>query len=103
MLVSSKTEQTQNPNAVLNALKVLEKSVKRTDHNKYMGTNSIGEIIDEEDDEGSEKSRDSVVMELPTSPSEVQKPADDEWEAWTPTEEEAAPKAIKVSLTFGPP
>lgn len=94
----SKTEQTQNPNAVLNALKVYEKSVKRQDHNKFMGTNSVGEAIDEGDveDDDSQKSRNSEV-ESPESPSseleesepdDRKKATDDGWNEWTPEDDE---------------
>ena len=63
-----------------------------------MGTNSVGEII-EEDDDDSEKSRDSTV-ESPTSPTDSEaptesKPANDGWTEWTPDEEEEA----KVNVT----
>lgn len=104
----SKTEQTQNPNAVINALKAFEKSVKSKDHVKYMGTNSIGEIIEEDDDGGSDKSRDSVV-ESPTSETgdnhnleddsqpTIKQPEEKGWDEWTPKEEDGAQPAASTA------
>lgn len=40
----SKKEQTQNPNAVINALKTYEKSMRNKDHNKYMGAESMEDL-----------------------------------------------------------
>ena len=67
----SVSEQTKNPNAVINALKTFEHSIKRTDHNKYIGANSMEDITEEDDDEDSDKSRSSSMVETttPTSPS----------------------------------
>jgi hypothetical protein len=67
----SKSEQTQNPNAVINALKVYEKSIKRSGNNKFMGANSMEDLAEEEDDENSDKSRESSTVEsTPSSPND---------------------------------
>ncbi len=82
---SSLSEQTQNPGAVIDALKAFEHSVKRTDHNKYFGADSMEELA-EEDGEGddSDKSRESSTIE--TGASETR--TEEETTVQQPTEED---------------
>ena len=70
----SQAEQTENPNAVINALKIYEKSFKHKGNDKYMLGESCEDITSIDSD--SDKSRDSASSDsTPTSPGDgTQKP-----------------------------
>ena len=58
----SKKEQTEHPNAVLDALKLYDHSVKRQNTNKFMGTNSMEDLV-----EGIGGTKNSLLVSLPNS------------------------------------
>jgi hypothetical protein len=62
----SKKEQTQNPNAVINALKTYEKSMRDKGHNKYMGAESMEDLSSGDGSSGRSSKADSE----PRSPEE---------------------------------
>ena len=69
-IFSSLSEQSNNPNAVLSALKTYEHSFKRTDHNKYLGADSMEDITeDETEDSRSSTASSSNETSDTTSPS----------------------------------
>jgi len=65
----SQSEQSQHPDAVIDALKTYEHSMKKQDHNKFIGADSLEDLTGEEDDgsESDNMSARSSTIE-PTTP-----------------------------------
>jgi len=95
-------EQTNNPDAVLNALETFEKSVKR-DPNKYMGADSLEDVTTEDENEESASdtsSREPSVIEVKNDELDD----DDEWKTLVEDEnskedtEKVVQKVAKVCI-----
>lgn len=92
----SKQEQTTNPDAVLSALQTYDKSIKRPDHNKYIGADSLEDITteDEGEDSTSDTSREPSVVEVKNDD------LDDEWKHLV-EDEKAGDDAEKITSKVG--
>lgn len=96
----SKTEQNKNPSAVIHALKTFEHSVKRTDHNKYIGADSMEDITGDDEDEDSDKSRESSSGgdSVPPVPEEAATANEIPAAEAKPDTEEVTQKVAKVTI-----